>query len=140
LSPQALAIAKSNAEDNQVADRITFLEGDLLKPLSDQKFHILASNPPYIPLRDLDSLSVEVREYEPHSALFAGDDGLAIYRRLIPEAREHLIPEGWLVVEIGYDQEDAVGQLLHDAGYDHIYFVPDYQGISRVAAGRRRWI
>jgi release factor glutamine methyltransferase len=133
LSPQALAIARENAALNHVESRITFLEGDLLAPLTGQLFDILASNPPYIPTADHDSLSVEVREYEPHSALFAGDDGMEVYHRLIPAAREHLIPNGWLILEIGYGQQPAMECLLQSTGYGDVHFIPDYQGIPRVA-------
>jgi release factor glutamine methyltransferase len=135
-SPQALTIARENAHTNRVEDRIDFLEGDLLTPLAAQKFHIIASNPPYIPTSDHDSLSVEVRDYEPHSALFAGEDGLAIYRRLVPEARTLLLPGGWLVLEIGFGQQAALEDLLLANGYRDVHFVPDYQGIPRVALGR----
>jgi len=136
LSSQALSIAKGNADTNQVGDRIAFLEGDLLAPLAGKHFHILASNLPYVPLADLDSLSVEVREYEPHCALFAGNDGLDLYRRLIPAAHQHLILRGWLVLEIGYGQQPAIKQLLQESGYADIHFVPDYQGMPRVAVAR----
>jgi release factor glutamine methyltransferase len=138
LSPQALAIAQGNAERNQVADRIAFLEGDLLTPLAGQTFQIIASNPPYIPLTDLDTLSVEVRDYEPHQALFAGRDGLDIYKRLIPDARQLLAPGGWLATEIGYGQQPAIEQLLRENGYGEFHFLPDYQGIPRVACGQLR--
>jgi release factor glutamine methyltransferase len=137
VSPQALAIAKQNAARSGVENRIEFCEGDLLTPLAGQSFHIIASNPPYVPLHDRDSLSVEVREYEPHSALFAGDDGLSIYRRLIPEARKLLVPGGWLVMEIGYGQWAAIEELMHESRYGSVHFVADYQGIPRVAAGQR---
>lgn len=136
-SAQALAIAFENARHHHLEDRIQFLEGDLLAPLADQRFSIIASNPPYIPLQDRDSLSIEVRDHEPHTALFAGDDGLAIYNRLIPEARDLLAPGGWLVMEIGYGQQPAIEQLLQASGYNEIHFVPDYQGIPRVAVGRK---
>ena len=138
LSTQALAIAKQNAARNNVENRIEFVEGNLLAPLVGESFHIIASNPPYVPLSDRDSLSVEVRDHEPHSALFAGDDGLAIYRRLIPEARELLIPGGWLVVEIGYGQQTPIEGLLIENKYSSVHFIADYQGISRVAVGMRR--
>jgi release factor glutamine methyltransferase len=137
LSPPALAIAKQNAIRNNVENRIEFLEGDLLAPLARQSFHIIASNPPYVPLADRDSLSVEVRDHEPHSALFAGDDGLSIYRRLIPDARELLIPGGWLVMEIGYGQWDAIEKMMIENKYGDVCFIADYQKIPRVAAGRR---
>ena len=136
-SAQALAIAKENAVNNQLADRIDFFEGDLLAPLTGQRFEIIASNPPYIPSADSDSLSIEVREHEPHSALFAGDDGLDIYRRLIPEAHELLSPGGWLVLEIGYGQQQAIAELLFANLYSDIHFIADYQGIPRVASARR---
>jgi release factor glutamine methyltransferase len=136
LSPQALLVARENAGSNQVAGRIEFFEGDLLAPVAGRRFSIVASNPPYVPLTDRDSLSVEVREHEPHGALFAGEDGLDIYRRLIPEAREHLLPGGWLVMEIGYGQRDAIETMLQSNGYAETHFVEDYQRIPRVAAGR----
>lgn len=137
LSPQALVVARENAAQNQVADRIVFVEGDLTQPLGEARFHILASNPPYVPTTDHESLAVEVREHEPHSALFAGDDGLAIYQRLIPEARTLLVPGGWLIMEIGYGQQPAIHELLLASQYSEVHFIPDYQGIPRVAAGRR---
>jgi len=136
-SPQALTIARENALQNQVSGRIHFVEGDLVSTLTGERFAIIASNPPYIPERDHDSLAVEVRQHEPHSALFAGDEGLDLYRRLIPEAFPLLDPNGWLVLEIGYGQQAAIQSLLESAGYVDIHFVPDYQGIPRVACGRK---
>jgi release factor glutamine methyltransferase len=136
-SPQALVIARENAAQNRVSDRIEFIEGDLLGMLAGERFGIIASNPPYIPERDHDLLSVEVRDHEPHSALFAGDDGLDLYRRLIPEAFPLLKPNGWLVLEIGYGQQPAIESLLESAGYREIHFIPDYQSIPRVASGRK---
>jgi release factor glutamine methyltransferase len=136
LSQQTRAIAKQNAANNHVAERIAFYEGDLLAPLAGLRFEIIASNPPYIPLADREFLSVEVREHEPETALFAGEDGLEIYRRLIPEAVAVLAPGGWLVMEIGFGQEEAIEQLLIANGYEEIHFIADYRGIPRVAAGK----
>jgi release factor glutamine methyltransferase len=138
FSALALAIARQNAVLNHVENRIEFVEGDLLAPLAGKSFHVIASNPPYVPLTDRDSLSVEVREHEPHAALFAGDDGLAIYRRLIPEARASLVPGGWLVMEIGYGQQPAIEQLMLANKYNEVHFVADYQGIPRVAVGKKQ--
>jgi release factor glutamine methyltransferase len=137
LSPQALEIAKHNAAHNQVATRINFCEGDLLEPIAGQTFNIIASNPPYIPIADREFLAVEVRDHEPETALFAGEDGLAIYRRLIPGAIPLLAPNGWLVMEIGFGQEEDIEQLLTVNGYKEVHFIADYRGIARVAAGRR---
>jgi release factor glutamine methyltransferase len=138
LSPQALAVAKENAGRNKVSAQVDFFEGDLLAPLTGQQFHIVASNPPYIPTRDLHSLSVEVRDYEPHHALFADDDGLGIYRRLMPEALDHIKPNGWLVLEIGYGQKKAIEGLFACSRYEEVHFINDYRGIPRVAAGKKR--
>jgi release factor glutamine methyltransferase len=136
ISPAALSIARSNAERNHLADRIAFLEGDLLSPLAGQRFDLLASNPPYIPLSDLPSLSIEVRDHEPASALFAGADGLDIYRHLIPAAPAHLNPGGWLLLEIGFGQQPVIEAILAASNFTEIRFIPDYQGIPRVAVAR----
>ena len=137
LSPQALLIARENAQRNQVAGRIEFFEGDLLAPLMGRRFSIIASNPPYVPTADLASLAVEVREHEPHGALFAGEDGLDVYKRLVPAAREYLLPGGWLVMEIGYAQQSTIEAMLLSNGYSDAHCVPDYQGIPRVVAGQK---
>jgi release factor glutamine methyltransferase len=137
ISPEALAIARENAERNGVAEHVRFLEGDLLEPVSRERFDVVASNPPYVSTNDQGTLDVEVRDYEPRTALFAGTDGLAIYRRLIPQAVEVLVPGGHIVLEIGYDQRDAIHGLLEANRYNNIEFVPDLQGIARVAVARR---
>jgi release factor glutamine methyltransferase len=137
LSTAALAIAIENAERDDVADRIRFLAGDLLAPVANERFDLVASNPPYVPERDRASLSVEVRDYEPAQALFAGEDGLAIYWRLIPAAFAALVPGGFIAFEIGYGQSDALRALLEQAGFNEIEFVPDLQGIPRVVTAKR---
>lgn len=136
LSAPALALARENAEHNGVADRIRFLEGDLLAPVAHEPFDIVVSNPPYVPESDRDALAVEVHDYEPTQALFAGGDGLAIYRRLIPGAFAVLAPGGFIVLEIGYGQQSAVRALLADSGFVQIGFIADLQGIPRVAFAR----
>jgi release factor glutamine methyltransferase len=137
ISPAALAVAKANAARNGVADRVRFLEGDLLNPVGRGQFDLVISNPPYVPERDCDSLPVEVRNYEPAQALFAGEDGLAIYRRLLPQAFSVLIAGGILLVEIGYGQRAPVESLLSNAGFRGIEFTEDLQKIPRVAAARK---
>jgi release factor glutamine methyltransferase len=137
ISAEALAVARGNAERNGVAHRVTFNEGDLLAPLAGKQFDFVVSNPPYVPERDRDSLSVEVRDYEPAQALFAGTDGLAVYRRLIPAAFNALFHDRYLALEIGFGQQSAVGELLADARFKDIEFTKDLQGIARVAFARR---
>jgi len=137
ISPVALAIARENAERNGIEDRIRFFEGDLLAPVAGEQFDIVVSNPPYVPEGDRASLSVEVRDYEPTQALFAGGDGLAVYRRLIPEAYRALAPGGFIVLEIGCGQQANVQALLEKEGFAGIDFSTDLQGVPRVATARR---
>lgn len=136
LSDPALKLARENATRNSVALR--FLQGDLLAPIAAEVFDIIVSNPPYVPAADRDTLSVEVRDHEPSLALFAGVDGLAIYRRLIPAAFAALAPGGWLALEIGFGQADSVHTLLRAAGFANAQSTPDLQGIPRVVSARRQ--
>ena len=135
LSADALRIAEENAKRNHVA--IRFLQGDLLAPVSSETFDLIVSNPPYVSSADRDALDVEVRDFEPAQALFADDDGLEVYRRLIPAAFRSLAPGGFLVLEIGCGQSDAVNTLLAAAGFQQIHITPDLQGIPRVLTAQR---
>jgi release factor glutamine methyltransferase len=90
-----------------------------------------------VPETDHATLDVEVRNYEPAQALFAGEDGLAIYRRLIPAAFGALVPGGFLALEIGYGQQEAIHALLAGAGFTGIDFTEDLQKIPRVVVARR---
>jgi release factor glutamine methyltransferase len=137
VSADALALARENAARNAVSEQLRFLQGDLLEPVAGEQFDLVVSNPPYVPERDRGSLSVEVREYEPSQALFAGEDGLDVYRRLIPAGYAVLAPGGYMLLEIGYGQAEGVRALLAGSGFKEIDFVPDLQGIARVACGRR---
>ena len=135
LSSQALKIAEENARRNGVYLR--FLQGDLLAPVAGERFEIIVSNPPYVPSEDRASLSIEVRDHEPALALFAGEDGLEVYRRLIPAAFDALTPGGFVALEIGFGQSSAIATLLIGSGFEQIEFIPDLQGIPRVACARR---
>jgi release factor glutamine methyltransferase len=137
LSSKALIRASESAALNGVSPRIRFLEGDLLTPVAGEQFELIVSNPPYVPAIDRATLSVEVREYEPSLALFAGNDGLDVYRRLIPAAYDALIPGGYVALEIGFGQSPAITELLAHAGFEQIEFVPDLQDIPRVVCARR---
>jgi release factor glutamine methyltransferase len=137
LSAPALTIARENAELNEVTHQIRFLQGDLLAPVAGEQFDIVVSNPPYVPEVDRPTLSVEVRDHEPALALFAGNDGLEIYRRLIPQAFACLVAGGFIALEIGYGQSPAIADLLGAAGFRNIEFTPDLQGIPRVASAQR---
>ena len=137
LSAAALTIARENAARNNVTARIRFLQGDLLAPVAGEIFDIVASNPPYVPIVDRASLAVEVRDHEPALALFAGQDGLDIYRRLIPAAFAALAPGGFIALEVGYGQAPAIEALLTAAEFQQVEFTRDLQGIPRVATAQR---
>jgi release factor glutamine methyltransferase len=137
VSQAALAIACRNAVRNGVAGRIRFLQGNLLSPVDGEQLDFVVSNPPYVADADRDTLSVEVRDFEPALALFAGNDGLDIYRRLIPSAFASLAPRGYIALEIGCGQQPAIQQLLANAGFTNIRFHPDLQNIPRVAIAQR---
>lgn len=134
LSPDALSIARRNAERNNA--RIEFLLGSFFQPVSERRFDLIVSNPPYITSADLADLQPEVRDFEPRLALDGGPDGLDAYRVLATEAPRHLEPNGWLLLEIGAGQDKDVARLLADAGFDAIVTVPDSAGILRVAGGQ----
>ncbi|MGC8548173.1 MAG: peptide chain release factor N(5)-glutamine methyltransferase [Acidobacteriaceae bacterium] len=131
LSPAALAIARENAAAHHVA--IRFIESDLLAALPNENFDLILSNPPYVPASD--ELEPQVRDFEPHSALFAGESGLDIYRRLIPQAHHALVSGGWLLMEIGHGRQPALSGLL--TGWQNLSFIPDLQGIPRVVIAQK---
>ena len=142
-STAALAVAQENAERHGVAERIRFLKSDLLAAVRGESFDAIVSNPPYV--ADNEILEAQVRLYEPREALYAGPTGLEVYRRLIPEARQALVPGGWLMLEMGKGQRDAVAELLAPrtdgngcaTEWDEVEFAEDLQGIPRVATARR---
>ena len=109
----------------------------MLAPVATERFDLVVSNPPYVAGADRSSLAVEVRDHEPEMALFAGEDGLAIYRRLIPAAHAVLVANGSIALEIGMGQAAEIELLLLAAGFDGITFAPDLQGIPRVAYAQR---
>jgi release factor glutamine methyltransferase len=133
-SAAALEIARLNAQAHHVADRVRLLESDLLSGVRGERFDAIVSNPPYV--ADSEVLEPQVREYEPQGALYAGPTGLEVYWRLIPGAWEALLPDGWLLLEIGHGQRAALAGLL--ASWDAVEFVDDLAGIPRVAIARRR--
>jgi release factor glutamine methyltransferase len=143
ISPEALAIAAANAREHNVAHRIHFLQSDLLSALAHNEphaestpgFDAIVSNPPYIPESDRAGLHPQVRDHEPAAALFAGPDGLNLYRRLIPHAHSALKPNGLLALEIGHGQRETIAVLLQT--WHQVSFVNDLQQIPRVALARK---
>ncbi len=138
LSESALAVARRNAEKHKVTDRVRCLPGDLFAPLdSEERFDFILSNPPYISRGQLASLAPEVRDHEPRLALDGGEDGFLVIDRLIAGAATYLQPTGFLILEIGFDQEQAVRQRLEQAGYEVGKTIHDTAGHPRILRGRR---
>jgi release factor glutamine methyltransferase len=133
ISPEALEVARRNAERHGVMNRVRLLRSDLLTAIETAQFDVVVSNPPYI--AEGERLEAQVANYEPGSALYAGPTGLEIYQRLIPQARPVLKPQGWLIMEIGYGQQGALQTLL--GGWRDVTFAPDLQGIARVVQAKR---
>ncbi len=113
VSPDALEVARRNAARHGVADRVTFLRGDLFAPLpTDSAFDLIVSNPPYVTPAELAGLAPEVRDHEPRVALDGGPDGLAFYRRIAADAGRFLAPGGSVLVEVGWTQDAAVRAIF----------------------------
>lgn len=135
ISPAAASVAKSNASRLNVS--VQFFLGDVTGAIAASQVDVLVSNPPYVPLRDAPGLQAELR-HEPPVALFGGEDGLAVIRRLVADARRVLKPGGWLLAEIGFSTRDAVAALFDESQWQGRDFLPDLAGIDRVVATRAR--
>jgi release factor glutamine methyltransferase len=140
ISPAALAIAKENARAHGVADRIEFLEGDLLSLLpAEPRFAVIASNPPYIAESELATLAPSVRDHEPRHALIAGPTGTEIIERLVPQAADRLLPGGGLILEISPQIASRVTALFAaDGRFEPATITKDLAGLARVVKARRK--
>jgi release factor glutamine methyltransferase len=136
LSREALEIAQANAVRLQLQDRVRFLVSDVLEGVSrDGSFDFVLSNPPYVGFHEADKVQDVVKKFEPKMAVFAGENGLDIIRRLIPQAYEALRAGGYLVFEIGYTMAPMATELL--SGWNEVRAVPDLSGIPRVMVAKR---
>ncbi len=137
LSGNALGIARKNSLLNGVMHRIRFVVSDLFNGLCGEKYDMIASNPPYIAPFEFEGLPEEVLA-EPRMALHGGTEGLYFIRRIIEECPGHLNENGYLVMEIGYDQFDAVREILADSKeLDLAEMRKDYSGIDRMVVAKR---
>ncbi len=134
ISAGALNVAAANAA--RLGARVRFAQGDLLHCFGDAVADVVVSNPPYVATGEAAAMQREVRDWEPHLALFAGDSGLNIYKQLAPEAWRVLKPGGLLAMEIGFGQADAVTSLLGD--WTGVRVLPDLAGIPRVVVCEKR--
>jgi release factor glutamine methyltransferase len=133
VSEEALAVARENGA-RLVGRKVDFIKGDLWQPVRG-KFNVIVSNPPYIPTKDIEELTPEVKDHEPRLALDGTEDGLFFYREITTHASKYLNDGGWLLVEIGYDQGLDVAQLFKEAGFKDVEVVKDLPGNDRVVKG-----
>lgn len=132
ISPPALAVAKENRKRLQV--EAEFVESDLFSQVRGS-YHMITSNPPYIATKEIADLMPEVRDYEPHLALDGKEDGLYFYRKIVEQAPSYLEADGWLCLEIGYDQGEALRTMMEQNGYKKIRVIKDLAGLDRVVIG-----
>jgi release factor glutamine methyltransferase len=133
ISTDALGMACLNAR--KLGAGVRFVAGDLLETFAPGSFDAILSNPPYVGLHEADGLQVEVREHEPHIALFAGETGVELYARIIATAGKVLRPGGWLILELGWRSLEPVQSML-TAGWSDVEAIADLAGIPRVLAAR----
>jgi release factor glutamine methyltransferase len=132
ISPAAALVAASNA--THLGAPVNFVVCDLMEAISTGSMDLIVSNPPYVPMAHCEGLQREVRDFEPHVALFAGQTGFELYDRIVADAPRVLRPGGWLIMELGFTSLDHVQSLL--AGWDGLRVVPDLAGIPRVIAAQ----
>jgi release factor glutamine methyltransferase len=143
ISGDALILATENAKSAGILDQIKFVNGDLFAPLRPSKernvFDLILSNPPYIMRSRISKLPKEVKDHEPIIALDGGEDGLAFYRRIIPEAPFYLREGGWLLLEVALGQSRIVSEMMERGGYFlKPESIPDLSGIGRVVKAKRK--
>jgi release factor glutamine methyltransferase len=135
ISDKALAVAKENANLNRV--KINFIQSDLFKGLSNKKYDIMISNPPYVAEGQISKLQPEL-QFEPRVALSGGPDGLAFYRRIILGAPDYLKRNGLLIMEIGFGQKPGIEKIFLDSGkFKPVEVIKDYNNIERVIVARK---
>ena len=134
LSKEALKVAERNGKDLGISAQ--WINSDLFELVSG-KYDILVSNPPYIQTEVIEGLMEEVKFHEPRMALDGREDGLYFYRRITRQAGNYLNPQGILAFEIGYDQGEAVAQLMKEQGYTEVKVIQDLAGLDRVVIGKK---
>ncbi|MFA5239069.1 MAG: peptide chain release factor N(5)-glutamine methyltransferase [Phycisphaerae bacterium] len=138
----ALSVADRNIKKHQLGERIKLLHGDLFDPivpyLDVEKFDLIVCNPPYVSADEFEKLDKNVKDYEPRLALFAGDEGLDIYQRIIEKVEQFLKPDAALMLEIGYEQGQAVTQLIEKTNcFSEINIEKDNQGNDRIVIAKK---
>lgn len=136
ISEEALKVARENCQNLGLTAK--FIQSNLFENLSQEKYDMILSNPPYIRTAVIETLMPEVREHEPLQALDGKEDGLFFYRRITEEAGAFLEKDGWLLFEIGCDQGTQVKELMEKQGFSKVTVRKDYAGLDRVVSGQWR--
>lgn len=133
ISKAALLVAKENAKLHEVDAE--WVRSDLFDNITET-FDVIMANPPYIPTGEILSLMPEVRDFEPENALDGGADGLDFYRKIAGQVKDYLNPGGYVYMEIGYDQGEAVSELMRNAGFTEVEVIKDFARNDRVVKGK----
>ena len=133
ISKTALLVAKENAKLHEVDAE--WVRSDLFDNITET-FDVIMANPPYIPTGEILSLMPEVRDFEPENALDGGADGLDFYRKIAGQVKDYLNPGGYVYMEIGYDQGEAVSELMRNAGFTEVEVIKDLARNDRVVKGK----
>ena len=130
-------ITKKNIARHNLQDRMNFIKSDLLKEAINKgkKYDLLVSNPPYIKAEEIETLMSDVKDYEPHTALDGGNDGLVFYRRIMEESKRVMKNNSIIAFEIGYDQGESVKELMENNGCNNVEIIKDLAGLDRVVIG-----
>lgn len=136
ISEAALRIARTNAETHRVADRFELKSSDVFERLTNEQFDLIVSNPPYVSAEQLKDLQPEVRDFEPRNALTDGADGFSIIEKIVADAPRFLIADGFLLMEIGFNQASKVRGMFNGDVWRAIEFLNDLQGIERTVKAR----
>ena len=133
-------MARENAQAHEVDSQIRFYEGDLLDALPDgsKPVDLIVSNPPYIGRCEIDTVEATVKDFEPESALFAGEQGTEIIERLIPQAEKMLLPGGHLILEASPATMDRCEELVNQSALDFVEVINDYAGKKRILIARQK--
>ncbi len=139
VSEAAIHIARNNAERLEVGERVSFVTADLFDGVREQRFDVIVSNPPYLPSAEIETLSADVRNFDPRIALDGGKDGLSFYQRIANAVPHYLAANGLVLLEVGLDQADQVAGWMESALPEHVVTVhPDLASIPRVVEVRTR--
>lgn len=138
ISAEALEVAEKNAATHRVAERLELKISNVFDRLKSPAFDLIVSNPPYIPVAEIENLQSEVRDYEPLNALTDGGDGLSIVKKIIRDAPQFLKPDGFLLMEIGINQADEVVKMFDKKTWLEVDVAPDFQNIPRMVKAWRR--